>query len=254
MPQTQHEELRPMLPDAGIERVTVPKWVRVAFGGRWVADSRRVILVRGRPPIYYFPPEDVRQEFLSAADSEEGSLWSVVVGDRVAERAAWNYTRQEDEPGELGGYIGFQFDALDAWFEEDEQIYVHPRDPYTRIDVWHSSREVKVVCAAKVVAHTSRSVLLFETGLPTRYYLPKVDVRMDLLELTDHHTHCPYKGTASYYSVRVGDTVRENVAWYYPFPQPQVAKIQNLIGFYDETIDEFYVDGQRLPKAEVPFS
>ena len=143
---------------------------------------------------------------------------------------------------------------MDAWFEEDEEVFVHPRDPYTRLDVIQSSRHVRVVVGGETVAETDHPVLLFETGLPVRYYIPKVDVRMDLLEPSKSHTECPYKGIASYYSVRIGDQVVVDIAWYYPFPHLEVGKIQNLISFYDEKVDAVYVDGEKQDRPKTHWS
>lgn len=230
------------LPDADVELVTSPKWVRVFFGGELIAGSKAAKLKRGHPVVYYFPREDVNMEYLREVGGDNTRLWTVTVNDAVAERAAWSPT---DEP-QLADHIAFKWHKMDAWFEEDEEVRVHPRDPYTRLDAVQSSRNVRVVIAGETVAETSRPVLLFETGLATRYYIPKVDVRMDLLVPSDRRTGCPYKGEASYYSVKVGDTLAENIVWTYPFPEPEMAKLQGLLCFYDEKVDEFYVDGELL--------
>ena len=132
---------------------------------------------------------------------------------------------------------------MDQWFEEDEEIFVHPRDPHTRVDALRSSRHVRVVMAGETVAETTRPVLLFETGLPTRYYIPPEDVRLDLLEPSGAGTRCPYKGVASYHSVRVGGELVADVVWHYPFPIPECPKIEGLLAFYNERVD-LYVDGE----------
>jgi uncharacterized protein (DUF427 family) len=249
--------------DHAIEMLRSPKWVRVYFGGEFVADSKDVILLRqkGRLPVYYFPKGDVRMEFLEQTErtgSFEGlgksSFWTVKVGEKVAENAAWSITQPTPQAADLEGYIALKWREMDAWFEEDEEVYVHPRDPYTRIDVIQSSRHVRVVIAGETVAETDRPVLLFETGLPTRYYIPKVDVRLDLLRPSDTHTECPYKGVASYYSVKIGDGVAKDIAWYYPFPHAEVGKIQNLIAFYDEKVEAVYVDGEKQEKPKTHWS
>ena len=131
---------------------------------------------------------------------------------------------------------------MDAWFEEDEQVFTHPRDPYTRVDVLSSSRHVRVEVNGVTIAETAKPTLLFETGLPTRYYLPKSHARMDLLRPSDTVSHCPYKGQAEYWSLRVGDEVRPDVAWSYRSPFPESQKIAGLISFYPEKVD-LYVDG-----------
>ena len=143
---------------------------------------------------------------------------------------------------------------MDAWFEEDDEVYVHARDPYKRVDVLHSSRHVKVVVAGQVMAESRRPAVLFETGLPTRYYLPKADVRMDLLVPTDTETRCPYKGTASYYSMRSGSALVRDIAWYYRHPIPECSKIENLICFFDERVDAVYVDGELQDRPRTRWS
>ena len=122
-------------------------------------------------------------------------------------------------------------------------MFVHPRDPYHRVDVMNSSRHIKVVIDGQVVAETKQPRLLFETGLRTRYYIPKVDVRMDLLESTPTSTACPYKGNAVYWAPRMGDKTFADIVWSYPFPTLESAKIQNMLAFYNEKVD-IYVDGE----------
>jgi uncharacterized protein (DUF427 family) len=250
-------------PDPRHEFEPSPRWVRVRFAGQIVADSKRVMLLRepGRLPVYYFPWEDVRPEVLvpashvtSCSDRGTAVCWTVRVGDQAAEHAAWSYPDPSPPQLRLGGYVAFEWAKMDAWFEEDDEVYVHARDPYKRIDVLHSSRHVRVVVAGELVAESRRPTLLFETGLPTRYYLPKADVRMDLLVPTTTETRCPYKGVASYYSVRTGETVVEDVAWYYRHPIPECGKIENLVCFFNERVDALYVDGALQPRPRTRWS
>jgi uncharacterized protein (DUF427 family) len=212
-------------------------------------------------PVYYFPIEDVRTELLEVSDRHtkcpykgKASYWSVRVGGRVAENAVWSYGEPIPGREELKRYMAFYWDRMDAWFEEDEEVFVHPRDPYHRVDALRSSRHVRIVVAGETVAETERPVLLFETGLPTRYYLPKLDVRLDLLQPTDTTTRCPYKGKASYWSVRVGDTVAKDIVWSYPAPIPECPKIENLLCFFNEKVDAIYVDGELQEKPKTPWS
>lgn len=231
-----------------------PKWVRVLFAGEFIADSRNALLLlqRRRPPVYYFPYQDVRSEFLEDGGRSgmfpvvgKANLLTVRVGDRVAENAAWKVTETYPETDELDGYIAFKWGAMDSWFEEDEEIFVHPRDPYIRVDTLPSSRHIRVELNGETIAETRRAVLLFETGLPTRYYIPLTDVRMDLLKSSQTQTQCPYKGLASYYSVETdGESVRD-AAWYYRFPLAEVGPIQNMLAFYPQKVDAIYVDGER---------
>lgn len=175
-------------------------------------------------------------------------------GDRAAEHAAWSYPSPPPHRLPLRGYVAFEWSKMDAWFEEDDEVYVHARDPYKRVDVLHSSRHVRVVVAGALVAETRRPSLVFETGLPTRYYVPKADVRMDLLVPTETETRCPYKGVATYYSVRVGMAVVPDVAWYYRHPIPECSKIENLVCFYNERVDALYVDGELQPRPQTRWS
>ena len=224
-----------------------PRRVRAYFGGRLMADSRGVLLVyeTKRPPAYWFPLEDVRMEFLEqreqSTDSAGTVRWRMVVNGRVADNGARAFAEPAGDRAALDGHLTFYWDQMDSWFEEDEEVFVHPRDPYTRVDTVHSSRHVRVEIDGVVVADTRRPVLLFETGLPTRYYIPKPDVRMDLLEPTSTSTRCPYKGTARYWSARIGDRTVKDIVWSYPAPIPECPKIENLLSFYNEKVD-LYVD------------
>jgi uncharacterized protein (DUF427 family) len=155
--------------------------------------------------------------------------------------AAWQYPESPLE--EIRDHVRFDWQALDAWFEEDEEVYVHPRSPYARIDILPSSRHVRVLIDGEVVADSHRPWLLFETGLPVRYYLPKVDVRMDLLEPTESHTACPYKGTASYWSAVVNGQRHDDIVWSYPQPLPESTRIGGLVAFYNDRVT-LEVDGQ----------
>jgi uncharacterized protein (DUF427 family) len=249
------------------EVIASPKWVRVFFGGETVVDSRRVKLLRGHGqiPVYYFPREDVQMDWLAAQESDgsavdqgegpwpdmptEAQIFNVKVNGMTAENAAWLVEESEDHP-ELADHVAFAWPAMDAWYEEDEQVWFHPHDPYHLLDVRHSSRHVKVVVRGKTVAETRRPVLLFEAGLPPRYYIPKTDVQMDLLVESDLETHCAYKGVAAYYSVVVPDKPpAKDLAWYYSFPNYQYAPIQGLIAFPQERVEAFWVDGERLEKS-----
>jgi uncharacterized protein (DUF427 family) len=245
-----------------VEILHSPKWVRVYFGGEYIADSKNTVLVRekGHFLTYYFPPQDVRMDLLEKSGLEhelsglgQATYWKVKAGGKEAKNAAWSLTKSEPQSAEIEGYVAFNWNQADAWFEEDEQVLVHPRDPYVRIDTVQSSRHVRVVIDGETVAETHHPTLLFETGLPVRYYIPKVDVRMDLLQPSRTHTECPYKGVASYYSIGVGDHVSEDIVWYYPSPYPEVSKVQNMLSFYNEKVD-IYVDGKKEVKPKTHWS
>ena len=180
--------------------------VRVIFGGITIADSKRVMLLHefGRLPVFYFPIEDVRMDVMEATDHHtysplkgEASYWSIRVGDRVAENAAWSYPDPLPEGPQISGYMAFYWEQMDAWYEEDEQVFAHARDPYKRVDILPSSRHVRIVLGGVTIAETQRPQILLETGLPARYYIPEQDVHLELLEPTHTATHCPYTNLRS---------------------------------------------------------
>jgi uncharacterized protein (DUF427 family) len=151
--------------------------------------------------------------------------------------------RYLDSPLEaLRDLVRLDWDAMSEWLEEEEIVYTHPRDPYTRVDILPSSRHVRVEIDGNLLADSHQPRLLFETGLTTRYYLPLTDVRMDLLRASSSESHCPYKGVASYWSLETRDTVKPDIAWIYRTPLPESQKIAGLVSFYNERVDIF-VDG-----------
>lgn len=233
--------------DGEIRMEPSPKWIRVYFGGQAVADSLGVrLLFHGGPaPDYYFPREDVREALLEASDHTTecprrgpARYWSVKAGSRTAENAVWCYHDPPEDVPDISDLLSFDWDLMDAFFEEEEEVFVHPRDPYHRIDVRESSRHVQIRVGDTLMAESRRPVLLFETGLPVRYYLPKLDVRTELLEPRDTQTGCPYKGFTSAYwgSGGPGDDDRD-LAWCYEHPLPEVLGIAGRIAFFNERVD-----------------
>jgi uncharacterized protein (DUF427 family) len=239
---------------------TGAKRVRAFLGGEVVADTTRPVLVWEVPyyPAYYLPAVDVRTELLESDGAVahspsrgEGRTFTVRAGGEEAAGAAVRY---EDSPiEELRDLIRLDWDAMDAWFEEDEEVFTHPRDPYTRVDILPSSRHVRVEVDGVTVAESASPRLLFETGLPVRYYLPKTHVRLELLSPTDSASHCPYKGQAEWWSVRAGDNLHEDLAWSYRTPLPESQRIAGLIAFYNEKVD-IYVDGVLQARPHTKFS
>ncbi|MEO3867687.1 DUF427 domain-containing protein [Nonomuraea sp. B12E4] len=230
--------------------------MRTYLDGRVVADTTSALLVWEVPyyPTYYIPLEDVDESALKATGAVKHSpsrgdaeVHTVASGTAEAADAALVY---RDSPLEqIRGHVRFQWEAMDAWFEEDEEVFVHPRDPYTRVDILASNRHVRVEVDGVTVADSHSPRILFETGLPARYYLPKTDVRLDLLEGTDTTTSCPYKGTAEYWSVNGG----KDLAWSYRTPLPESQKVAGLIAFYNEKLD-IYVDGELQERPKTKFS
>jgi len=236
--------------------------VRATVGGTTIADSKRAQLLYLPPPFnsYAFPRDDVRWD-LFRESGESGSMpglgevkhWSVSAGGKVVEDAARTYPKPPEGLEPLSELVVLQWPRMDNWFEEDDEVFVHPRDPYHRVDVLNSSRHVRVTIDGELIAESRRPRLLFETSLPVRYYIPILDVRMDLLEPSTTTSRCPYKGVASYWSVRVGDAVHADLAWSYKSPIPECPKIENLIAFFNERVD-LDVDGQRLERPITPWS
>jgi uncharacterized protein (DUF427 family) len=235
------------------------KRVRAYLGGELVADTRQPFLVWERPyyPTYYIPSADVHAALVPAGQTEhspsrgEGEVLHVKVATDTAERAALRYS---DSPLEgLRDLIRLDWNAMTEWLEEDEPVYTHPRDPYTRIDILASSQRVRIELDGVPVAESSQPRILFETGLPPRHYIPVTDTRMDLLRPTPSQSHCPYKGTASYWSVGTGKAVHKDVAWMYRTPLPESQKIAGLVCFYDEKVD-VYLDGVLQDRPRTHFT
>lgn len=207
------------------------KRVRAFLGGQLVADTRHPWLVwEDHPyPAYYLPVGDVTAELAPAGKGEhspargDAALFDVRAGSAVAKGAA---TRYPDSPlPALRDLVRLQWSAMDEWMEEDELVYTHPRDPYHRVDILASSRHVRVEVDGVTVADSARPVILFETGLPPRYYLPLSDVRIGLLTPASTQTQCPYKGTATYWSVDTGHGPHPDLAWMYRAPFAESQKI-----------------------------
>ena len=236
-----------------------PRRVRGFLGPELVFDTTAARYVWEIPyyPAYYVPLADVRTEFLRDEDHPQqvqfgaSRLHSLVGAGQVHESAARVFDADSDSP--VAGTVRFEWDAL-RWFEEDEPIYLHPRSPYTRVDALRSGRHVRVELDGVVLADTRSPVLLFETGLPTRYYIDPTDIAFQHLEPSSTQTVCPYKGTTSgYWSVRVGDALHADVAWTYHYPVPAVGQIAGLVAFYNEKLD-IAVDGVALPRPQTHFS
>ena len=235
------------------------KRVRAFLGGEVVVDTARPVLVWDKPyyPAYYVPLGDVRAELepdagrVHSPSRGDARTFTVRAGGVEVPGAALRY---EDSPIEgLRDLVRLDWDAMDAWFEEDEEVFTHPRDPYTRIDILASSRHVRVDVGGVTVAESASPRLLFETGLPVRYYLPKPHVRLDLLIPSATVSHCPYKGQAEYWSVRAPDGVHNDLAWSYRAPLPESQKVTGLVAFYNEKVD-IHVDGVLQERPSTKFS
>lgn len=219
-----------------------PRRARATFGGETVVDTTRGHLLHESNilPVLYVPEADVRQDLLVSTDltthcpfKGDAAYWSIVVDDRTAESAVWAYPDPLPAAPWLSGLQAFAFDALDAWFDEDEHVEGHLRDPYHRVDARRSSRRVRVRVGDVVVAESSRPVVVSENGLPNRFYLPLADVRSDLLTSSTARSHCPYKGWATYWSMVDGPP---DVAWCYEEPFSDVAVAAGHLCFLGDDV------------------
>jgi uncharacterized protein (DUF427 family) len=231
-----------------------PRRVRAVFGGETVLDTTRGMLLHESNllPQLYLPRDDLHSGALIRTDRRthcpfkgDASYWSVAVNDRRAENAVWAYLDPLPDASWLIDHVALYWGSMDAWFDEDEEVAGHLRDPYHRVDVRSTSRHVRVIAGDDVVAESRRAVVLSETGLPNRFYLPADDVCSDRLELSGTHTVCPYKGTASYRSLRTSLGRIVDAAWYYPEPLDGVRVIQGYLCFATEGV-ETWVEGVRL--------
>lgn len=159
----------------------------------------------------------------------------------------------DGEAGELAGLVRLEFAAMDGWLEEDTPIYVHPKDPFKRIDILQSTRPIEVKVGGQTVAKSNVAMHLLETGLPTRYYLPLASTDQTVLRKTDLTTKCPYKGEAQYYDVVVGGETHKNLVWYYRTPIGESLAITGLVCFYNEKVD-IYLDGKLLERPVTHFA
>jgi uncharacterized protein (DUF427 family) len=224
----------------------VPQRIRAVVGGETVVDSTHAMLLHesGHLPVYYFPESDVRMDLLEPGERTthcphkgDASYWSIRVGRRLVPDAVWTYREPHEPVSFIAGYVSLYWNLVDEWFAEDEQLFGHPRDPYARIDVYPTTRHVRVLLDGEVLADSRRALGLFESNLPPRWYLPVEDVRTELLEPSATKTRCAYKGSASYWNVRVGDRFEDDLVWTYREPQHDAAQVRDMLCFFNERVD-----------------
>jgi uncharacterized protein (DUF427 family) len=242
---------------------TTPKRIRVEVGGEVIADSRRAMILHesGLQPIYYFPRTDVRADVLTPTERHthcpkkgDASYYTISAGGETVENGAWYYPEPLPDAPFIKDLVAFYFDRMGRWLEEAEEIGVHPRDPYHRIDVVSTDRHIRISLHGELLAETDRALALFESNLPPRWYLPSEDVVAEL-EPSGTVTRCPYKGTAAYYSVKLdGDgSGGKDLIWYYDAPLAEVGRIAGLLCFYNEKVD-VELDGELQERPESPWS
>ena len=182
------------------------------------------------------------------------SYWSIRSGNKTAENAAWSFLNPLPEASAIKDHFAFEWSQMDKWMEEDEEIFKHARDPYKRVDAMPSKRHVRVVIDGQTVAETRRPHLVFETNHPVRYYIPQEDVRMDLLIPSATTSRCPYKGPASYWSVKLGNETFADLVWGYMDPIAECPKIKGLVCFFHECGCDIYVDDELMPRPQTKWA
>jgi len=235
-------------PDKVLEFEASPRRIRIKVNSEVIVDSTNVMLMRegGHVPALYFPMDDVRMDLFSPTDHSshcgykgDASYWTLTVGDRIEENVMWSYRNPYDEMEEIKDYVAFYWGRMDEWWEEDEQIFGHARDPKKRLDTVPSHRPVKIVLGGEVVAETTDAMFAFEGNHPLRFYIPEKDVRMDLLSSTETTSN--------------GKTF-EDIAWCYNETLPECPRLKNLVCFYNENVDAVFLDGKELTPPETKWS
>lgn len=241
------------------------KRLRLYLDGELVADTVSGLLVwepRRLVPTYAVPESDITAALESAGRVDDltdlptlvpihpftvhtctGETYDVVHGDARRPSAAF---RPDD--ADLAGYLTLDFSAFD-WREEDESIVAHPHDPFKRIDILRSTRRVRVKWEGRLLAESSRPLLLFETLLPVRFYLPRADIVADL-EPSDTISYCAYKGRATYLSVPHGPA---DIAWTYPDPLREAQPVRDHVSFFNERVD-IVLDGRHRDRPVTHWS
>jgi uncharacterized protein (DUF427 family) len=256
-----------------------PKRIRAVLGGETWADTVAGMVVwepRRIVPGYAVPETDLDAELIPAGPPPQAEAHPVAVdadiGDVLDPRSPFSVRTTEGEPvslrrgsavldgagfrpadPDLAGYVILDWSAFDRWLEEDDEVFAHARDPFKRIDVRSTSRHVVVSVDGVVLAESTRARLLFETHLPTRTYVPRSDVRLELLEPSDTRSWCAYKGCARYWSARVNGVLHRDLAWSYEEPLSDGAEVRDRITFFDEKVD-VTVDGKPVPRPVSPWS
>jgi uncharacterized protein (DUF427 family) len=252
----------PPAPGRALYLEPTPKRIRVVVAGETVADSSRAMLLHesGHQPVYYFPPQDVRSELLEPSDRHtvcpkkgEASYYTIRVGEHVVDAGAWYYPEPIEEAPPIKDLIAFYWQRMDHWLEEDEEVFGHPRDPYHRVDMIPTSRHIRISLDGELLAESHEAIALFESNLPPRWYLHREDVVAEL-EPTETITRCPYKGIATYDSVRpASGDVATDLVWTYADPIAEALPIRGLLSFFNERVD-VELDGELQVRPESPWS
>lgn len=240
-----------------------PKRLRVRAGGETLADTTEglILFESDHLPLYYFPLDSVRMDLFERSShvshcpyKGEATHYSLRNRPEDYQDIMWRYHDPLPACPPIGDYVSFYWHEVDHWYEEDQEVFVHARDPYRRVDCLPSSRRVQVFLEGEEVADSKNGVFLFETGQPTRYYLPPDDVRQDLLRPSDRITHCPYKGQAGYHHLQVGEKLYEDMIWFYADPVQEASAIKGLLCFANEFAERILLEGVEQPRPVTGFS
>lgn len=263
MPPFQPTDLaglaRGLLQDGPHRTLPTPKRLRILLNGQYIADTTRGVYVWEHPyyPYYYVPLSSIpasHRTVLERLHDGAASILRITVGSRATDRVlAFSDTLSGDKLQPLQGMARVEFGAADAWFEEDTRVDVHPKDPFKRIDIVHSTRPLRVAVGGHTVAEAASAQHLFETGLPPRYYLPPTSVDQSVLRPSATVTRCPYKGEAEYYDVVVGGETYKDIVWFYRHPTLESAPIVGHLCFYNEKVD-IELDGEKLERPTTHFA
>lgn len=214
-----------------------PRRIRALLAGQTVLDSERAMLLHESNifPVLYVPVDDISMELFTKTDltthcpfKGDASYWTITVGDRIAENAAWGYEAPISGASWLRGYVAIESNRMDQWFDEDDEIFGHIRDPYHRVDARPTSRRYQVRIDGTIVADTTKAFVVSETGAPNRHYIPVDDIRTDGFTRSDTTTHCPHKGDSVYWShneSNTKDSITKDVAWSYPEPLEEATRV-----------------------------
>ncbi|OTA98533.1 hypothetical protein M426DRAFT_325911 [Hypoxylon sp. CI-4A] len=253
---------RKLIEEGPVKTLPTSRRVRILFNGEYIVDTTSALYVWEHPyyPYYYVPRNSIAPSLDRINSGSHCYIAGLHVGSKFTDRILVFNDEGEVPDQKLKGMVRVEFSAADAWFEEDTPIYVHPKDPFRRIDVLHSSRPLEVRVAGKLVAQTNSAYHLYETGLPCRYYIPATTVNQASLRESDITTACPYKGVANYYDVELdsssGDKTKfKDLTWYYRTPTLESANIAGCLCFYHESeAVEIKLDGKVVPRPKTPWS
>lgn len=244
--------------DFPIKTLPTQKRVRGLLAGRFVFDTTKALLVWESRffPQYWIPKADFLDEARFTDDKPISGIQSSTSSLSVDDKSVKALIVPDSFNSDLAGYVKVDFRSLDAWFEEQQEVLYHPKDPYHRVDILPSGRHVKVELNGTVLADTGSEggvSSLWETNFPGRWYLPRTAVKWQYLKPSDTKTGCPYKGEASYYDAVIDGKTTKDVVWWYPNPTQESATVRGQLCFYPDKVTT-YVDGKEIEKIGMPLS